>query len=91
MCRDERSRQGRLQPEAASINYETRRGDAATGSDVFTHLPRLFGYHAETPLTPAWRFDRCYGSLLCAMFRVLHWSRTIRSSHFDIQFEAYEW
>jgi hypothetical protein len=34
---------------------------AATGSGVFTHLPRLFGYLAEAPLTPTWRFDLCCG------------------------------
>jgi hypothetical protein len=51
-------------------NDETRRGDAATGSDVFTHLPRLFGYLAEAPLTPARRFDRCRGALLIATFPV---------------------
>jgi hypothetical protein len=26
---------------------------AATGSDVFTHWPRLFGFLADAPLTPA--------------------------------------
>ena len=55
---------------------------AATGSDVFTHLPRLFGFLAETPLTPAWRFDRCSDRCSSQCFR-LHWSRTIRSSHFE--------
>ena len=34
-------------------NDETRRGDAAAGSDVFTHLPRLFGRLSVAPLTPA--------------------------------------
>jgi hypothetical protein len=48
-------------------NYETRR-ETATGSDVFTHLPRLFGFLAKTSLTPARRFDRCRESLLIATF-----------------------
>jgi hypothetical protein len=63
---------------------ETRRSDASTGSDAFTHSPRLFGYLVGEPHR-RWRAVWSLSRLIAHRdVSGVHRPRTIRSSHFKL-------